>query len=1693
MRKVILFVLFLGLETLSGEDLPQVPTDVSVSLFASEPLVRNASAIAFDSRGRLSVGQGPQYRGPTPETEGDRVDFLLDDDGDGKADRAHTFAEGFNSIQGMAWRGSDLYVANAPDLTIVRDLDGDDVADEYVRLFTGLGSLEHGLHGLNFAPDGKLYLSKGNTKGRNTMEQLAPKAFRELWGLPSPEGAPDFPEPVITSAENYQKNYKEPQDDWGRQGGVLRCEPDGTHLEIFSRGMRNPWDIAFDDRFQWLGTDNDQTEGDKFIAPFYGAHYGWGHEWSYDWDGLNHLPTVPANGPLFEGSGAGVVWFEETSLPERFRGSFLVADWMRRVIYVYRPEWRGANFLPSGVQKLQDFELLADAGGGRAMAKSHGVLFDPTDMAIGPDGAVYVASWGREYGLVLDEKGEQQNAGRVFRIAGSDAPLSPTQKGWVDDVTRLDEGDFVRFLDSPLDARRVMAQEQLVERCSGREILELLRGDSLSVRQKTWLQWAAGRSQRDADSVNQYFAGRLAASGPLEDRLTAVRILAFRKALPESFAELLSDSDPRIRFAAAVAVREASGQRFANAVIQAASDEEERLAYFAQWNALRELIDESQRRDLLDDERPGVRLAALLGLLEDGLLGEDEVRPLIRDEDAQVSKLAEDWLEKAGFGARPLLTMTPESGTSYVGDSVMVTLETPVEGGEICFTLDGNPPVENSPRYRGPVAVREGQTLRAAVLKQRIQVGRVFVGSWKKDRTEPYQPSPFLTDISAKSGRNYQMEWAGLRPGALVYSDRNYRIRNVPDQLKGLPFLQTANEDDGSSGSDWVRFRSDEPLTVFIALDTRLPAIPNWMGVGEANGFEATNLVLGAEDPKSLAVYRKVFPAGEIHFGGNTNDGRVGGKGNYLIAFERGMLLKSPSESVTIESVLAKMDEADAARGRDLFLHAKGAGCYQCHQMEGRGNVFAPDLSDMGSRGDARTIIESILQPSATITEGFSMQVFTMENGAVFSGIVLEETGQKVKLGMMGGIAQELEVAKIAKRESPHVSAMPAGYGAAMNATQIADLAAWLMEQKKGFSFRQDEAKLDLRLDGQSIASYLLNHEKLTRRAFVNVRTPSGLPVTRNFPPRKPEDIDPGYRAEEGIIHPVLHAGLWMSFGWIDGNDYWRLQSPVRFDRFLEEPREDEDEASFATRDRYLDREGNETICFQDTRYRFRRVEEGILLEWDAEFYNDDRDFVFGDQEESGLALRIASPLRVQGGNGRIVNERGEENGSGTWGKEFDWVNYSGEIGGKRVGLLVMPHPDNARASWSHSRDYGVLVSNPFPKQPKERREPYVTTTVKKGERYRLRYTVLIHEVPAEGFDAKQLAGRLKEEIASVDVELIEDANFSEGFGAAFIYGSEYTGGRRPPLGEVMAYRDISPWQIHLIPDGAVKKIGVKTHPWDFQEGLHHDFTDSRGRHVRELHAHRLVVNHVVEVNSPEKLQFAQFNNYGLTKDDPDRDTKLVKRVTTDRKGALTVYYNSQNEIRNKAIDHSAKWARDTWPHMLVNQRFHDPIALADYETLDFGVTYQVDQMEKLSNWPNAIKGAARSGMNLKFMFFLRNQSDLEQKLFVGMMLFTSREKAWTPHLGVEQHGNVFYRESVAPDGENVPGLGDSRTVKREIKAMIAEALRQGNKKQPALSTNPDKYAIYNFSIGFEGMGHWASEATISDLRFVGVPAKCEK
>ncbi|MEC7906068.1 MAG: PVC-type heme-binding CxxCH protein [Verrucomicrobiota bacterium] len=286
--------------------IPIVPEGFEVTLVAKEPLVRNPCAIAFDGQGRMFIGQGPQYRRMMPDSPKDSVYLLIDDDNDGIADSSQLYATGFNGIQGLAWRGGDLYIANAPDLTIVRDLDGDDMADEYVKLYTDLGNIEHALHGLNFAPDGRLYMSKGNSKGLSLPGRVAPKAFRDLFGIDAPEGSPDIPPPQVFTVETYEATFHDPNDDWGRMGGILRANPDGSDLEILSYGARNPWDINFSDSFDWLGADNDQTEGDRFFRPFLGAHVGWNHSWSTDWTGADNLPTAPAIMPLVDGSTTGV-------------------------------------------------------------------------------------------------------------------------------------------------------------------------------------------------------------------------------------------------------------------------------------------------------------------------------------------------------------------------------------------------------------------------------------------------------------------------------------------------------------------------------------------------------------------------------------------------------------------------------------------------------------------------------------------------------------------------------------------------------------------------------------------------------------------------------------------------------------------------------------------------------------------------------------------------------------------------------------------------------------------------------------------------------------------------------------------------------------------------------------------------------------------------------------------------------------------------------------------------------------------------------------------------------------------------------------------------------------------------------------------------------------------------------------------
>ena len=277
--------------------------------------------------------------------------------------------------------------------------------------------------------------------------------------------------------------------------------------------------------------------------------------------------------------------------------------------------------------------------------------------------------------------------------------------------------------------------------------------------------------------------------------------------------------------------------------------------------------------------------------------------------------------------------------------------------------------------------------------------------------------------------------------------------------------------------------------------------------------------------------------------------------------------------------------------------------------------------------------------------------------------------------------------------------------------------------------FARGSGKLTIAIDGLPVATYSYEDDQITRPYFAHVRVPSGIQVTRHHPPIEGQDL---------TDHGTFHPGIWMAFGDISGNDYWRLAARVRHAEFVKEPKDGRGEASFSVRNQYLDQhEPSKVVCEEVARYTFLTRPEGYLLLWDSTFTSDD-EFYFGDQEEMGLGVRVATPIRVEAsgdepappGNGAILDSEGRKNGDQVWGNAADWCDYSGTMAGQHVGITLLCHPKNFRPSWFHARDYGFVAANPFGRQAFGKGEAS-KVVVKAGEELRLRYGVLLHSAPA--------------------------------------------------------------------------------------------------------------------------------------------------------------------------------------------------------------------------------------------------------------------------------------------------------------------------------------------------------------------------
>ncbi len=294
-------------------------------------------------------------------------------------------------------------------------------------------------------------------------------------------------------------------------------------------------------------------------------------------------------------------------------------------------------------------------------------------------------------------------------------------------------------------------------------------------------------------------------------------------------------------------------------------------------------------------------------------------------------------------------------------------------------------------------------------------------------------------------------------------------------------------------------------------------------------------------------------------------------------------------------------------------------------------------------------------------------------------------------------------------------------------ALAIALLPSVALAESPKLALEETADKLVLRRGEVVLATYYLSHPEVRRPFYAHLALPSGIPVTRHFPPREGKDA---------VDHPTMHPGIWLAFGDVDGIDFWRHKGEIRHERFVERPSLKDGVCRFTVRNQYVFGNGDRTalIATEVCRHEIRVQENQVLLLLDSQISgaSEVKPLVFGDQEEMGLGVRVATPLCVKGGSGEIRSSEGKRNEKEAWGRQADWCDYRGRIDDAQIGLLLVPHPKNFRRSWFHVRDYGLMVANPFAQNAftggeKSRLE------IKPGEKLRLRFAIWLHqEKPGE-------------------------------------------------------------------------------------------------------------------------------------------------------------------------------------------------------------------------------------------------------------------------------------------------------------------------------------------------------------------------
>jgi len=467
-----------------------MPAGYRIELVASEPMVIDPVAIDFDLDGRMWVVEMPGFMPDTSGTDSrepvGRVVVLEDDDDDGKMDRRTVFLDKLILPRAIKVLDAGVLVAEAPNLWLAKDTNGDLKADskdpvrnDYGRLE---GNPEHNANSLHWGLDNILYTSEHtyHLKLQNGKFEVIPTLSRGQWGVGSDDGGRIF------------RN-------WNEQPLFVDIIP----ARYF---MRNPNVARTRGLYEIMMEPKDMTVWP--VRPTRGVNRGYR-------DG-----TLRPDGTLTTYVSAGT--------PVIYRGDRLPKD-----LY-------GDAFVTESAGNLVHRLKIVDDGTGRLTAKnayprgeflaSTDERFRPVNLFGGPDGTLYVVDMYR--GVIQDgqywtdylrdyikaNKLEMPvNLGRIWRVVHDS-----TKRDRKPSLTKSTPDELVKLLAHPNGWHRDTAQRLLVERGakSVAAALKQLAASAPDYRTRLHALWTLdGLGELDTDLVEKSLADRHA-----DVRASAIRL-----------------------------------------------------------------------------------------------------------------------------------------------------------------------------------------------------------------------------------------------------------------------------------------------------------------------------------------------------------------------------------------------------------------------------------------------------------------------------------------------------------------------------------------------------------------------------------------------------------------------------------------------------------------------------------------------------------------------------------------------------------------------------------------------------------------------------------------------------------------------------------------------------------------------------------------------------------------------------------------------------------------------------------------------------------------------------------------------------------------------------------------------------------------------------------------------------------------